>query len=115
MGKHVLFQLNPWFEATGEGPFFCPDCAFVEGFFRYSPEVEGKIDIRHVDFERPRQAVVALLGEENQSCPVLVLDTDTPLPRGAKTSMSTGRAFLDDPRIICDFLGRVFSTARPHP
>jgi hypothetical protein len=115
MEKHVLFQLNPWFEDKGEGPFYCPGCASVEGFFRYCPGVENKIDIVHVDFKRPRQEVIALLGAENQGCPVLVLAENTEMPPGAKKSMTTGRSFIDDPKVISDFLGRTFNSARPHP
>jgi hypothetical protein len=115
MGRHVLFQLNPWFETNGEGPFYCPDCASVAGFFHYCPQVLEKIDVVTVAFPRPRQAVIDLLGMENQGCPVLVLAPDSPVPPEAKRSFSTGRAFIDDPRAICDFLGRSFDAVRPHP
>jgi len=74
MGKHVLFMLNPWVEENNQGPFYCPDCGVVEGFFAYSPEVRDKIEIIWVDYEKPRQKVIECLGEENQGCPVLVLD-----------------------------------------
>jgi hypothetical protein len=114
MGKHILFQLNPWFEESG-GPFYCPDCACVEGFFHYSPGVREKIDIRRIDFRRPRREVIDLLGEENQGCPVLVLDPGAGEPPGARRSLSTGRVFIDDPRAICDFLGSGFGSVRPHP
>lgn len=115
MERHLLFQLNPWFEENGDGPFYCPDCGIVEGFFRYSPEVQEKLEIHHIDFQRPRHDVIAVLGEENQGCPVLVLARGVDAPAGAKTSMSTGRFFLDDPVAICDFLGRTFQVPRPHP
>jgi hypothetical protein len=115
MGKHILFQLNPWFDNDGKGPFYCPDCGVVEGFFHYSPGVRNKIDIQHIDFQRPRQAVVAALGQENQGCPVLVLDPASSLPPTAKKSMTTGRSFLDDPKEICDFLAQTFKGVRPHP
>ena len=114
MGKHVLFMLNPWRE-NGQGPFYCPDCGIVEGFFVYSPEVKKEIEIILVDFERPRPKVIGYLGEENQSCPVLVLDDTAELPEGAKKSLTTGKAFIDNPRLICDYLGEIFNTVRPHP
>ena len=115
MGKHILFQLNPWLDNNGEGPFYCPDCGIVEGFLSYSPGVRERIDIRNIDFQRPRQEVIAALGQENQGCPVLVLDQTSQIPLAAKKSMTTGRSFLDDPKAICDFLVKEFKAVRPHP
>jgi len=110
-------MLNPWMEADGQGPFYCPDCGVVEGFFAYSMEVKHSIDIIHADFQRPRPAVVKELGVENQGCPVLVLDLDDGVepPVIARQSFSTGKFFIDDAVGICDFLGRTFNAVRPHP
>jgi hypothetical protein len=115
MGKHVLYMLNPWTKADGQGPFYCPDCGVVEGFLAYSPEVRSGIEIIHVAYQRPRSLVVEALGEENQGSPVLVLADGTDLPEGAKKSFSTGRYFIDDAIGICDFLGEIFNAVRPHP
>ncbi len=115
MARHTLFLLNPWSEGEGKGPYYCPDCGVVEGFFHYSPEIREKIDIKYVDFPRPRDAVVALLGTENQSCPVLVLDETATPPQGAKQSLTTGRKFIDNGREICEFLAATFGGVHPHP
>lgn len=63
---------------------------------------------------RPRPAVIELLGEENQSNPVLVLAEGTEIPSEAKISESTGRAFIHDEFQIANFLADEFWVARPH-
>lgn len=115
MSKMVLFLLKPGFADDKGGPWFCPGCAGVEGFLKYAPEVERQIDVRRVDFPRPRKEIVELVGAANQGCPVLVLATDATAPPEAKTSLETGRAFIADTAPICEFLGRTFGVVRPHP
>ncbi|MCG8685930.1 MAG: DUF3088 domain-containing protein [Desulfobacterales bacterium] len=114
MKSHKLFMLTPWTE-DGQGPYYCPDCGVVEGFFVYSPGAKVDIDIIHVKFERPRDQVVDVLGEENQSCPVLVLAPGTAMPDSAKKSLSTGAVFIDDAIAICNFLGQTYGGILPHP
>nr|NJM01914.1 DUF3088 domain-containing protein [Desulfobacula sp.] len=97
MAKPMLFMLTPWVEGNGQGPFYCPDCALVEGFFAYTPAVRDRIQIISVDFQRPRKQVVDCLGMENQSCPVLVLEEGAKCPEGAKKSFSTGRSSWTPP------------------
>jgi hypothetical protein len=115
MEKHQLYMLTPWVETDGQGPFYCPDCGIVEGFLAYSPGVRDQIEIVHVAYQRPRPLVIDVLGTENQGCPVLVLGKGTDLPEMVKKSFSTGRYFMDDALGICDFLGKIFKTVRPHP
>ena len=108
-------MLNPWQEEDGRGPYYCPDCGVVEGFLVYSPEIRDEIDIVAVDFPRPRDEIVELLGLENQDSPVLVLADGTPPPEGARQSMSTGKSFINDPLAICNFLAETFNGIKPHP
>ena len=115
MEKHRLYMLNPWQDADGQGPFYCPDCGVVEGFLAYSPQVRGLIEIITVDYQRPRPLVVEALGAENQGSPVLVLGEGCDRPETAKKSFSTGRYFIDDGLEICNFLGKLFNTPTPHP
>lgn len=115
MAKHILFTLSPWTEADGRGPYYCPDCAAVEGFLYYSPHIRDQIEIIHVNFPRPRNQVADLLGEENQSCPVLVLAEDAGAVPGAKTSVATGRKFINDALAICNFLAEAYNGIKPHP
>ena len=70
--KAILFLLPPAFDVAGEGPWFCPDCAPIEGLLASYPLLKGALDIRDVArFERPRPEMVALLGEAHQGCPTL--------------------------------------------
>ena len=115
MAKPVLFVLKPGFHSEKGGPFFCPGCAGVEGFLKYAPQAESLVEVRRIDFPRPRPEIVALVGEANQACPVLVLPEDAELPPEAQRSEATGRAFIFGPVPICDYLGRTFGLLRPHP
>ena len=73
-----LFLLQPDFtdrNADNEGlKYFCPQSAIFEGVFKYYPQLEKQIEIHRVNFERPRQEIIDLIGMENQSCPVLIID-----------------------------------------
>lgn len=57
--------------------YFCPDCVMLEGLLSYYPRLREEMDVNYVNFARPRKVVVDLLGEANQSCPVLVLENGT--------------------------------------
>lgn len=114
MGKHTLFLLNPGFFDGDDGPFFCPHNAAIEGLLKYEPELETKLDIRKVDFQRPRSDIVKLLGEENQFTPVLVIDETQEAPAEAQVSAETGRAFLLGEIAISKFLHKDLGTFKPH-
>ena len=111
--KPILFLLKAGFPDPGHGPggFYCPECAVIAGLLWYYPAVADKLDIRLVDAPRPRPDVVALIGEENQSCPVLVLPPgDAP----AGVPQVNGRSFVSGPDKIVEFLADRFGTARSH-
>lgn len=115
MEKHTLVLLNHWHDEDGSGPFYCPDCASVEGFLRYAPDIENHINVIRVDFQRPRQQIIDLVGSSNQGSPVLVFAHGAKVPLAAKTSLETGRAFVTEVFDICDCLAREFGCVRPHP
>lgn len=115
MKKPSLYMLNPWYDAPDDGPYYCPDCGIVEGFFFYNPAIREKVDIIHVDFPRPRPDIIAQLGEENQGSPVLVLPEPQAAGGQIKQSLSTGRSFIDDPIAICNYLADLFGGVLPHP
>ena len=115
MAKHTLFMLNPWIEADGLGPYYCPDCGVVEGFLAYSPEIRNHLEIVFVDFKRPRDEIVKYLGLEHQNSPVLVLNEEQQIHEGALQSQSTGKYFIDDAMQICNFLSETYNGVTPHP
>ena len=114
MGKHILFVLKPGFYDGDEGPFYCPHSAAIEGILKYLPEIEEKVDVRRIDFQRPRKEVIDLIGEENQGSPVLVLDTDSEVLPEAQVYAKTGRAFMHGITEIGNFLSRTLGVMRPH-
>lgn len=72
-----LFLLKADFEDKNRADgklYFCPECSPIEGLLSYYPRLRNELEIHYLDFNRPRQVLVGLLGEENQSCPVLVLE-----------------------------------------
>ena len=72
-----LFLLKPDFQDVARGAenkYFCPHCAILEGLLSYYPRLRNELSIHYVDFSRPRPDIVSLIGEANQSCPVLVLE-----------------------------------------
>jgi len=114
MGKHILFILKPGFYDGEKGPYFCPHSAALEGLIKYIPEIEDKVEVRRIEFIRPRKEIVDLIGEENQGSPVLVLDVGTEIPPEAKVNAETGRAFMHGEIEISNFLSRTFGFLKPH-
>jgi hypothetical protein len=114
MTKHVLFLLKPGFYDEKGGPFYCPNCAAIEGFLQYAPELVSELDVRRIEFPRPRREIVDLIGASHQGCPVLVLAEVSDLPAEANKSEETGKAYISGATQICEFLGRTFGVVRPH-
>ena len=69
----TLFLLHDYADpAHGGETFYCEACMTVEGVLATYPELAAKLEIVRVPWPRPRAAVVAAIGEENQNCPALV-------------------------------------------
>lgn len=114
--KHdVLFLLKHDFEDGPGAPYYCPECAEMNGVLHYYPELRHHVEVRYVDYRRPRPEVVALLGEANQSCPVLVLRDDAPaaLP-DAQPSANGHRRFISGARAIGGYFSASYGAGRPH-
>lgn len=73
MNRDQLYLLKPDFLNTGTKPYFCPDRAEMVGLLEFCSVLKKRLDIHYVEFPRPRPELALLLGEENQSCPVLLL------------------------------------------
>ena len=115
MNRDQLYLLKPGFFDNGRGPFFCPGCAQMVGLLEFYPELKPRLDFRYVDFPRPRPELVDLLGEEKQSCPVLVLKTVPPgLASNLKVHNANGHAFVEGADEIAEYLAHVHGIGIPH-
>jgi len=109
MNKDKLFLLKPDFHKDKEGPFYCPECALVEGVLSFYPKLRHKIDVQYVDFVKPRATVVAELGEANQGCPVLVLVDGRRVPDASlDIRESNGRRFITNEAHIRRYLAATY-------
>ncbi|EEQ96749.1 Hypothetical protein OINT_1002208 [Brucella intermedia LMG 3301] len=100
MNQDKLFLLKPGFEdpAYPGQKFYCWHCALIEGVLASFPALGSDLDIERVEWQRPRKAVIALAGEDNQSLPLLIVkDGD----RSAfETGVHDGRSLIADPHKI---------------
>ncbi|MCX5651381.1 MAG: DUF3088 family protein [Planctomycetota bacterium] len=105
----ILFLLNPNFTDAArdsEGKrYYCPSCAFLEGVLHYCPELREKLDIRFIDYPRPRREIIALVGDANQGCPNLVLDPANHGFVDASRFYRVGdRLHTNDTKVIVEYL-----------
>lgn len=114
MTRDTLFLLKHDF-ADGPGRYYCPECAQVNGALSYYPALRHALDVRYADFQRPRAEIVALIGEENQSCPVLVLAQPPATSlSGIEIGEYRGRHFVSGAQEIGKYLARVHGVGEPH-
>jgi hypothetical protein len=114
LARDTLFILRAPFEDPElEGTWFCTSCATMEGALLANPHWARSIDVKRAAYPRPRHEVIGLIGEENQSLPVLVLADGPPSPDGAREF--EGRYFLDEPKPITRYLAATYGGAGPHP
>ncbi len=113
--KPRLFLLSPNFEdaAYPEQRFFCRHSALVEGVIASFPVLEDLLDIRRIDFKRPRAEVVALVGEANQALPVLILRSGE--TSGQASGEAGGRQFVAGAEPIIAALVERELIPPPHP
>ena len=109
--QDLLFLAAPDFVTEGDGPFYCGDGIAIEGLLSLYPVLHEKLDVRRIPFERPRQAVVELLSEENQSLPVLLLAAASE-PGGIEFRTHNGIRFIDDEANIRSYLSLRGGVAR---
>ncbi len=106
MSQDHLILIQPGFVRPGRAPearFACPDCNVLEGLLATAPAgAAAQLKVSRVPFERPRQAVIELLGPDNQGLPVLVLGDQHPVPADAQRH--EGRAFVNDVQQISRLL-----------
>ena len=113
--KDILFLLPADFD-DGGAPWYCRECAEVHGLLALYPRLADELDIRIIDFPRPRAAMVELLGEANQNAPSLVIgDPLRELPEHVPVKRANGRRFIDSAKPIGEYLATVYGIGRPHP
>jgi len=78
----------------------------------YFPKLREAIDVRKIEFTRPRATVINLLGEENQSCPCLIL-ADPTKAKGLPTKQYEEYTFINDDKAIVEYLARNYGISRP--
>lgn len=110
----LLFLLKPGFYDGPGNPYYCPYCMMFEGVLKVYSQLTHQLELRYVDFKKPRQEIVDLIGEENQSCPVIVFDQSYASLLPFKANRYGDRLFLNEPEEIGLFLSRVFQLPRPH-
>ena len=111
----TVFLVKPGFvdPAYPGRDFYCWHCALIEGVLASFPHLAAEIDVRRIDWPRPRHEVIAMVGEANQSLPLLVF-ADGDAPANASSSHQ-GRYFLDDKDAILAALSERHGFPHPHP
>src|SRR5687768_17149983 len=115
MNRDLLVMIKPDFTdpAFPGSHFYCWHCALMEGVLASFPELGTRIDVLRIEWPRPRQELVELIGPENQSLPVLILadDADDSLATGS----FEGRRFVEGKDAILAALSHRHNIPSPHP
>lgn len=115
--KDRLYLLRPDFRDGGQGPFFCAECAVVEGMLSFYPQLRQQLDVRYIDFQRPRPEIVKELGPDHQGLPALIL-ADASAGRKAPPTVhietANGQRFIQNEYEICNYLASAYQFGRPH-
>ena len=111
-GKDILFLLTgSWVnDETGEERL-CPDACLVEGALLLNPHWGEAVTIVRIEYPRPRPEIIALLDEDNQNAPTLILAEDSQAHQPVETLGH--KRFLTDPKAICRQLAESYGGSRP--
>lgn len=113
--KDTLYFLKPNFFTETKGPFYCPGCAELAGLLEWFPQLKSTLDLRYLDYPRPRKELVEILGAENQSCPVLLVHEP---PAGPWDNLAIQAAnthfFVEGARSIARYLSAVHHIPLPY-
>lgn len=85
----------------------------MEGVLASFPGLARRLDVERIEWPRPRRPVVEIVGEENQSLPLLVLATGGTSPH--QTGTYRGRAFIAEKDKILAALTERHGFPSPHP
>jgi hypothetical protein len=115
--RDQLFLLKRDFMDGARGPFYCPDCATLEGLLSFYPKLRDAMDVQYVDFPRPRAPVIAVVGPDNQGLPTLVIAPGPAADKalaGLDVREAQGKRFLQSTGDIGRYLARRHGIGEPH-
>ena len=115
LDRDTLILIKPDFldPAFPDTHFYCWHCALIEGVLVSFPALQTRLNIVRIEWLKPRQQVIQLIGEENQSLPVLIFARDVPEQSGARCF--NGRQFVADKDDILQALSSRHGIPAPHP
>ncbi|MGY4408030.1 DUF3088 domain-containing protein [Bradyrhizobium sp. USDA 3315] len=93
--------------------FYCWQCSLLEGVLTAFPGRAARLDVRRIDWAKPRTALIEKLGPDHQSAPVLIFEKERPAPESAK--YANGLAYVDDPFLVLHLLAVRHGFPAPHP
>ncbi|MEZ5896155.1 MAG: DUF3088 family protein [Parvularculaceae bacterium] len=108
----TLFLLPPGF-FDNDRREYCPECAEMWGLLHYYPALKETVEINYQPITRPREQMIALLGEAHQNCPTLVLCENAPDAPGITAKRANGRRFFENARDIGAYYAEIYGTAFP--
>ena len=113
--RDTLFVYRPGFVDKGKR-HVCPYSAEVVGFLTYFPELRETLEICEIDYPKPRQPIVDLLGEEHQAAPLLVLHegAEPEAIEGVTIGEARGRKFVEKTVEILRYLAATRGVPGPH-
>ncbi|MET0288246.1 MAG: DUF3088 family protein [Pseudoxanthomonas sp.] len=113
--KPILFLLHPEFEdqALPGQRFFCKHSLLLEGALARIEGLRERLVVEHVDFSRPRHALIEHVGEQDQSLPKLLL------PRGVRSRDAdgeyAGRQYVSGSEHVLSTLNALWDIPVAHP
>ena len=93
--------------------FYCWHCVLLEGLLASFPALHSRIDVARIAWPKPREDVIALLGPDHQSLPVLILADNA--PAGLETGRWKGTRFVAGKDAILHALSVRHGIPVPHP
>jgi hypothetical protein len=94
--------------------FYCRDCMLLNGLLAAFPQKAERLEVIRVAHSRPRERVIAAVGQDNQSLPLLVLGSDG-LPPAAEAQEHDGVLFINDFLPLLDALHVRHGFPEAHP
>ena len=85
----------------------------MEGLLASFPNLAEQINVERIAWQKPRGSIIDLVGEENQSVPLLVFGEQPPSQIAAKDH--NGLQFTDDKDEILRAFAVMYGIPCPHP